>query len=253
MTSLEGWSSAIELRPRGGSTARCSVPGSRWSWRGGQTATSLRDFSRLCRDRRVRAGVLIAGLRRTTVRHDKLRIPTGCGAAWLARLLWEQEAAGSNPAIPTVGAVQGSRDRSTGQHSRSFDRGLTGDLNVDRRHQSTGSGSRRPDGRACKWLPLNKIGVRSGLVGSRLVHCERQVRSPSWAHNPEVAGSNPAPATRKYQVRGLIAGDGGRASRLFVGDSLAGQTPGARQLAVGTGPEWHRGSLGCSRSPRMFR
>ncbi len=26
---------------------------------------------------------------------------TGCGAAWLARLLWEQEVAGSNPAIPT--------------------------------------------------------------------------------------------------------------------------------------------------------
>src|SRR5580700_9118601 len=32
-----------------------------------------------------------------------------------------------------------------------------------------------------------------------------------WAHNPEVAGSNPAPATRKLQVRGLIAGNGGRA------------------------------------------
>src|SRR5690242_4588672 len=27
---------------------------------------------------------------------------TGCSAAWLARLLWEQEVAGSNPAIPTV-------------------------------------------------------------------------------------------------------------------------------------------------------
>jgi hypothetical protein len=26
---------------------------------------------------------------------------TGCSAAWLARLLWEQEVAGSNPAIPT--------------------------------------------------------------------------------------------------------------------------------------------------------
>jgi hypothetical protein len=40
---------------------------------------------------------------------------------------------------------------------------------------------------------------------------------PDWveqcrlAHNPEVAGSNPAPATRKQQVKGLIAGDGGRA------------------------------------------
>lgn len=25
----------------------------------------------------------------------------GCGAVWLARLLWEQEAGGSNPSIPT--------------------------------------------------------------------------------------------------------------------------------------------------------
>ena len=26
----------------------------------------------------------------------------GCGAAWLARLLWEQEAPGSNPGTPTI-------------------------------------------------------------------------------------------------------------------------------------------------------
>src|SRR5260370_41481014 len=32
-------------------------------------------------------------------------------------------------------------------------------------------------------------------------------------------------------------GDGGGASRLFAGDSLAGTPPGARQLAVGTRPD----------------
>jgi hypothetical protein len=32
-----------------------------------------------------------------------------------------------------------------------------------------------------------------------------------WAHNPEVAGSNPAPATKLVQVKGPVAGDGGRA------------------------------------------
>src|SRR5258708_9507215 len=36
----------------------------------------------------------------------------------------------------------------------------------------------------CKWLSLNKIGVRSGLVRSRLAHSERHVRSPGWANNP---------------------------------------------------------------------
>ena len=41
--------------------------------------------------------------------------PTGCSAAWLARLLWEQEAAGSNPAIPTrsealLGAAKVARE-----------------------------------------------------------------------------------------------------------------------------------------------
>ncbi len=27
---------------------------------------------------------------------------TGCGAAWLARLIWDQEVAGSNPVTPIV-------------------------------------------------------------------------------------------------------------------------------------------------------
>ncbi len=28
---------------------------------------------------------------------------TGCGSAWLERLIWDQEAAGSNPVTPTFG------------------------------------------------------------------------------------------------------------------------------------------------------
>lgn len=31
----------------------------------------------------------------------RLSCPTGCGAAWLARLLWEQKVLGSSPSIPT--------------------------------------------------------------------------------------------------------------------------------------------------------
>jgi hypothetical protein len=43
------------------------------------------------------------------------------------------------------------------------------------------------------------------------VWCWPVLNGAVLAHNPEVAGSNPAPATRKYKVRGLIAGNGGRA------------------------------------------
>ena len=30
------------------------------------------------------------------------RILSGCGAVWLARLIWDQEVAGSNPVTPTI-------------------------------------------------------------------------------------------------------------------------------------------------------
>jgi hypothetical protein len=116
MTSLEGWGSAIELRPRvrwelclgtgehgqrtGSGHRRRTVAADR----GG-----LRPRGRLVHWRCRISAVMAAGssweaLRRLGSRpmDGRLRIgSTGCGAAWLARLLWEQEAAGSNPAIPT--------------------------------------------------------------------------------------------------------------------------------------------------------
>jgi putative endonuclease len=33
------------------------------------------------------------------------KLGSGCGAVWLARVLWEHEVAGSNPATPTILAV----------------------------------------------------------------------------------------------------------------------------------------------------
>jgi hypothetical protein len=52
-----------------------------------------------------------------------------------------------------------------------------------------------------------------------------------WAHDPEVAGSNPAPATRKLQVRGPIAGDGGRAFGLCGSAMAAAWAPTSRWAA----------------------
>ena len=36
----------------------------------------------------------------TNIKKDKHFVP-GCGSAWLERLIWDQEVAGSNPVTPT--------------------------------------------------------------------------------------------------------------------------------------------------------
>ena len=35
------------------------------------------------------------------IKNDKHFVP-GCGSAWLERLIWDQEVAGSNPVTPTL-------------------------------------------------------------------------------------------------------------------------------------------------------
>ena len=117
MTSLEGWGSAIELRPRfpveGCVRHRVSIDSVPVSRHRGRTARTGLDRAE-CRsfvlrlrarqgDRRDARHLAHRGAAGPGQWEGRLRFgSTGCGAAWLARLLWEQEAAGSNPAIPTV-------------------------------------------------------------------------------------------------------------------------------------------------------
>lgn len=55
----------------------------------------------------VRIQEYIAG-RALTYHHPEAIIGvSGCSAAWVARLLWEQEVEGSNPFTPTIFAVLG--------------------------------------------------------------------------------------------------------------------------------------------------
>ena len=61
------------------------------------------------------------------------------------------------------------------------------------------------------------------------------------AHNPEVAGSNPAPATKLVQVRGPIAGDG-QASDLHGSVVAAGRGRTGRTRTRETGSDQHRGA-----------
>ena len=106
MTSLEGWGSTIELRPRDGSRRRLSIP----------VRPAARHPDRTCSPylrRHAKSGQCPPGPRLPVPRggpgEGRLRqAGTGCGAAWLARLLWEQEAASSNLAIPTKSPAQGA-------------------------------------------------------------------------------------------------------------------------------------------------
>ena len=39
------------------------------------------------------------------MRDKKENWTTGCGSAWLERLVWDQEVAGSNPVTPTINTI----------------------------------------------------------------------------------------------------------------------------------------------------
>jgi hypothetical protein len=60
--------------------------------------------------------------------------------------------------------------------------------------------------------------VRCLTMRDGQARCRAGLNSAVYSHNPEVAGSNPAPATKEVQVRGLIAG---RRSGLFDRLSVA--------------------------------
>ncbi len=64
----------------------------------------------------------------------------------------------------------------------------------------------RGDGAACQ-----RRRPATRLVGETDGHARDVKDARRMSHNPEVAGSNPAPATKKHQVTGLIASHGGQA------------------------------------------
>jgi hypothetical protein len=163
MTSLEGWGSAIELRPRYGShcrlqhtgrpgppaARRCSVPPYPPDSR---RADGPRSRAMPCRQTRVPGRERVGFACRT-----------GCSAAWLARLLWEQEAASSNLAIPTISAGQ---KHGFGCPAGFQDR-LTVDLNTGRRYWLTLNGPHQPAERCARCLVLNRIETLTSSSTSR--------------------------------------------------------------------------------------
>ena len=73
---------------------------------------------------------------------------TGCSAAWLARLLWEQEVAGSNPASPTRQATRGRASLP------SVDQGTTGGA----------EGSEGVEARAGWWAGHTSVATRLAIA-----------------------------------------------------------------------------------------
>jgi hypothetical protein len=115
--------------------------------------------------------------------------------------------------------------RSASGLSRSSDRGLTVDLNTGRRYWLTLNGTHQPAGMVCSMARLEQVGVHGcpndAGKGSNGEFAAR------WAHNPEVVGSNPAPATRSEAPsgsgRGLLHAV---CARICARDQLHGAWPG---------------------------
>jgi hypothetical protein len=125
---------------------------------------------------------------------------TGCSAAWLARLLWEQEAAGSNPAIPTKHATRRARWRTPVLVPRLSDRHLTVELNAIWRQRLSRTG---PTGHPI-W-PSQLLVLNKGVPGSHPRFRLREERGDRCRPLKAVA---PAPLT-DWSVHSYDADGGG--------------------------------------------
>jgi hypothetical protein len=183
--------SAPASRPRGRPGARRSRGARPGQPRGGR-AVDCQPARRFPVDLRASASDRAVG--RAPVQH------TGCSAAWLARLLWEQEAAGSNPAIPTKHATRRARWRTPVLVPRLSDRHLTVELNAIWRQRLSRTG---PTGHPI-W-PSQLLVLNKGVPGSHPRFRLREERGDRCRPLKAVA---PAPLT-DWSVHSYDADGGG--------------------------------------------